>query len=234
MFLITGMHRSGTSCVTGLLHKCGLSLGTSFEISRAPFPHNTKGHFENMGLLRNNDAILQEAQGSWQKPPKRSDVTKCAAIKKIRQFNDLFDGDIAKDPRSTILIDFYIQNCPSMKKIVHCFRHPLAVVDSLYRRNKFSEKFSLSLWLYYNEYFLHHISNYPVIFVNYEKLLSDVEPQTQRILNFLGPGKMSSDVLNFVDKNLNHFNEEQKHNTICDREAADLYNKLLDKSLAPY
>ncbi len=234
MILITGMHRSGTSCVTGLLNTCGLSLGTSFNISRAPFPSNRKGHFENMRLLRNNGAILKEARGSWRSPPNRNDVTKCVAIKKIREFSDQFDGDIAKDPRSTILIDFYIQHCPSMKKVVHCFRHPMAVADSLYRRNNFSKKFSLVLWLYYNEYFLCHARNYPVIFVNYEKLLSDIVPQTQRILNFLDKGKMDPDVLKFVDNKLNHYNGEQEHNTIFDHEAVDLYNKLLDKSHAPY
>lgn len=229
MFIVTGMHRSGTSCVTGVLSKCGLSLGKVFDINDCYLDDNPKGNFENMGMYQINEEILNEAQGTWFTPPDRIKISQLTSRKKIRQFCKLFDGDIVKDPRITILIDFYIQNCPSIEKIVHCVRHPLAVANSLYRRNKFSLDFSLMLWLHYNEYFLNHNNNYPVIYVNYEKLLSDLLPQTQRILDFLGTGVITSEVSRFVDKRLNHYSVEKYDNKYLDREVYEMYKKLLHK-----
>jgi hypothetical protein len=146
----------------------------------------------------------------------------------IREFSKIFDGDIVKDPRATILIDFYINNCPTLEKVVHCVRHPLAVASSLSRRNKLPEAFSQKLWLYYNQYFLSYIGNTPVLFVSFEKLLSDIEPQTQRILDFLGCGKIVSEVRHFVDRKLNHFNENNFRGSPLGSDISAVYDILLN------
>lgn len=70
--IITGMHRSGTSLVTGLLQKCGLYLGANLISGLAD---NPKGHFEDRTFVRINDALLAINGGSWHTPPKEVRIT---------------------------------------------------------------------------------------------------------------------------------------------------------------
>lgn len=53
-FLILGMHRSGTSCLTGALERCGVHLG---EVRRKG-KYNKKGYFENATIQKIHDQIL--------------------------------------------------------------------------------------------------------------------------------------------------------------------------------
>lgn len=233
MIFITGMHRSGTSCVTGILNRCGFSLGSAFDIWDQPAADNAKGHFENSGLVHISEKIFNETSSSWYSPPFRSQVKNCSSLKMIREFSKIFDGDIAKDPRATILIDFFGMHCPALKMVVHCVRHPLAVARSLSRRNKFPEAFSLKLWLYYNEYFLHYIGRTPVIYVSFDKLLSDVGSQTKRILNFLGRGEIFSDIFDFVDNGLNHCATDNDSAGQLEPSVKEVYRHLMGKCELP-
>ncbi|MFD2233067.1 hypothetical protein [Phaeospirillum tilakii] len=63
--LILGMHRSGTSCLTGMLEQAGLPLGEVNTVSR----HNRKGNRENNEVMRLNDAVLAASGGRWDQPP---------------------------------------------------------------------------------------------------------------------------------------------------------------------
>lgn len=229
MFFITGMHRSGTSCVTRTLNLCGLSLGTAFDIWDQPAPDNAKGHFENSGLVYISEKIFNETASSWYSPPRRDQVINCASLKMIREFSRIFDGDIVKDPRATILIDVYAHNCPTLEKVVHCVRHPEAVARSLSRRNGLPEAFSQKLWLYYNQYFLNYIGNTPVLYVSFEKLLSDIGPQTQRILKFLGCGNITPEIFGFVDSGLNHYALRQDSPGRVEPAVSEMYHHLMRK-----
>ena len=59
---IIGMHRSGTSMVTRLLKSCGLILGPDAQLV-GPDAGNIDGHFEHMGFVKINDAILSTLAG---------------------------------------------------------------------------------------------------------------------------------------------------------------------------
>lgn len=233
MFFITGMHRSGTSCVTRTLNLCGLSLGTAFDIWNKPAPDNAKGHFENSGLVYISENIFRETSSSWYRPPRREQVVSCASKKMIGEFSRIFDGDIVKDPRATILIDVYADNCPNLEKVIHCVRHPEAVASSLFRRNGLPQAFSKKLWLYYNQYFLNYIGNTPVLYVSFEKLLSEIEPQTQRILNFLGCGNITPEIFGFVDNGLNHYTPGQDSSGQLEAPVAEMYHYLMRKCELP-
>jgi hypothetical protein len=47
---VVGMHRSGTSMITHLLHSCGLYLGPADRLLKAE-KTNPLGHFEHRGFL---------------------------------------------------------------------------------------------------------------------------------------------------------------------------------------
>ena len=55
--VVLGMHRSGTSSVTGLLERCGVWLGRESEMTGAS-SQNPKGFFERRDLRNICDALL--------------------------------------------------------------------------------------------------------------------------------------------------------------------------------
>ena len=65
---VLGMHRSGTSCLTGLLERDGLATGA---IPRRAHRHNRRGLFEQPDVRRANGDILRQFGGSWAAPPAR-------------------------------------------------------------------------------------------------------------------------------------------------------------------
>lgn len=75
---VTGMHRCGTSVITGLLELCGFSLGQRYKIFNEKSIDNEKGHFENSYVVLANDYILENCGGSWAKPPKPEHISQYA------------------------------------------------------------------------------------------------------------------------------------------------------------
>src|SRR4051794_31877812 len=61
---VAGMHRSGTSLVTRLLHLCGLGRGPEGELIPATAA-NTDGHLEHRGFVELNDQVLARLGGGW-------------------------------------------------------------------------------------------------------------------------------------------------------------------------
>lgn len=61
MILVLGIHRSGSSAVTGVLNRGGIHTG---DRMLGPTPANPKGHFENRDFLELNDRVV----GDWRKP----------------------------------------------------------------------------------------------------------------------------------------------------------------------
>ena len=64
---VLGMHRSGTSCVTGSLQNYGLFLGEHSTWNR----YNTRGNRENQSIVDLNDKVLASSGGDWLEPPTR-------------------------------------------------------------------------------------------------------------------------------------------------------------------
>src|SRR5439155_26061425 len=61
---ILGMHRSGTSWLTGSLEEAGLYLGDV----RTESKHNPKGNRESEVLQNLHESVLEDNGGSWRKP----------------------------------------------------------------------------------------------------------------------------------------------------------------------
>ena len=146
---VLGMHRSGTSCLTGSLEQAGLFLG---EVKRAS-PNNPKGNRENTALQKLNEAVLVHSGGSWDVVPERIDWTA-----EHSQARDALIGDFAahglpwgfKDPRCLITLPFWRDALPDMR-FAATLRHPVPVARSLMRRAKLRPATPpIALWLAYN------------------------------------------------------------------------------------
>lgn len=63
--VVLGMHRSGTSMVTGLLQEMGFHLGEPDDILGAREGENDKGFFERLQVVVQNDKLMKEQDVNW-------------------------------------------------------------------------------------------------------------------------------------------------------------------------
>src|SRR5690606_14753044 len=67
---VAGMHRTGTSMVTKVLHDAGLALvGSDAEDLIDPADDNPEGFWENKAIVALDDDLLEACGGSWDNPP---------------------------------------------------------------------------------------------------------------------------------------------------------------------
>lgn len=141
--LVLGMHRSGTSCLAGLLASAGW---------RAPGRtirncENPRGHFEANRLLRLNESVLAGCGGHWLAPPVRLTWDRDQATERDRLLE--LEGSLLKDPRSLLCLPFWeATNRPWLALGV--VRHPLAVARSLAAWKQIPIAQGLALWLEHN------------------------------------------------------------------------------------
>lgn len=170
MIAVTGMHRSGTSCITGLLIRCGFSLGTSHPLIHGQDKDNLKGHFENLAAASINAAIIQFPGGTWCDLPSQQTILETGTrfIPHIQKFARTFNGNVIKDPRLCITASFWEEHCDNLTAIVFCLRNPKAVAESLAKRNGLTIEASLALWYEYYKRFFDCIHQVPVHIIDYD------------------------------------------------------------------
>ncbi|MFI8746538.1 sulfotransferase family protein [Pseudomonas sp. NPDC077186] len=147
--MVVGMHRSGTSFLTGSLQQAGLELGKFSAWN----PHNLKGNRENLDIVAFNDAVLSARGFAWDNPPTSGIDWTAEEYARARALIADFAGATHwgfKDPRSLLLVDGWRELLPDLR-FVGIFRHPTAVVQSLQARGGMPEEQALNLWVAYNE-----------------------------------------------------------------------------------
>jgi len=144
---VLGMHRSGTSCLTGSLQEAGLFLGDCHTWN----PHNLKGNRENQNFVDLHDDILKENGGAWDAPPATvnwSEKHYQWALELLRD-NATMPVFGFKDPRALLVLEGWKTVFPDIE-FVGIFRHPNEVVRSLAKRGAIEREKALHLWYTYN------------------------------------------------------------------------------------
>lgn len=199
--IVLGMHRSGTSALTGSLQEAGVELG-SVGTEAAD---NAKGNREPRSLNVLHDHLLEVNGGSWAEP-----VAPLSWQPIHRELRDLFIRQFAgvdlwgfKDPRTLLALGGWLPALPTAE-LVGIFRHPFLVAQSLRCRNGLSGQAALALWLYYNRVLLWwadqprglHLVEFdrdPSVFeASLNSLLAALDLPTPR-LTFFEPGLRSQD-----------------------------------------
>ncbi len=160
--IVVGMHRSGTSCLAGLLETSGLWTGDVIRQAK----NNPKGTRENRRVFTMNDELMKKSGGSWDNPPETlrlstDDLTKIRLI--LREYESARQW-VLKDPRFLFTLDAWLVHLREYQ-LIGAFRHPEAVAMSLYRRNGMTLEEGRMLWLKYNRKLvsLHEKESFPLI-----------------------------------------------------------------------
>jgi len=215
--LVLGMHRSGTSALTGLLSKLDVYLGS--DLMRADFA-NEKGYFENNILYRINEKLLAQIGSSW------DDIfynkEKLDAIKEIGELRSAIKSEFEyaksfaiKDPRLALLFPVYEKVLDELGiniKIILPYRNPLEVANSLKRRDNMPLEKGMLLWAYHFLLAEKFSRGYERVFVSFDELIVDTSKVVESLstklhINFLDKySKSKKEIEEFLEPSLKHHN----------------------------
>lgn len=157
---ILGMHRSGTSCLTGTLQAAGLVLGKYHSYNK----YNPKGNRENQDVIDLHQSLLKDNQGSWVNPPASERWQSKHKQRARKILSDYADVPVwgFKDPRTLLFLDGWVELVPDME-FIGIFRHPMVVARSLHARKTIpiSIQEGLEIWKHYNQCLLTQYAKSP-------------------------------------------------------------------------
>jgi tetratricopeptide (TPR) repeat protein len=145
--VVLGMHRSGTSCLAGMLGAAGLA--SAGEAVRNW--DNVRGHHERLELVRLNEAVLAHSGGHWLSPPSKLRWTQAHAAERDRLLCERVLGrpPLLKDPRMLLALPFW-RAASEPFHAIGVVRHPLAVARSLESWRNLPVEEGVALWTAHN------------------------------------------------------------------------------------
>jgi hypothetical protein len=188
--VVTGPMRSGTSCLTGLLERCGFDLGRNIRVTRDETDHNPKGHFETDLLFTINCRLLTEVPGRAFDPfsiPEHNAIAELASKREkyFTLFLSKFDGELCKDPLLCVTLAFWEKRWPELQGAIYCLRNPLAVAHSMHRRYQTSIQQGLSLWQEYTSRLFRNNTHCNVFIFDFDLFAQTPVPTMATLLNWL-------------------------------------------------
>ena len=227
VLIVLGMHRSGTSALTGVLQNQGIKTGITVNGKGA---ENMKGFFENTKIQKLNKKIFKDCKVKWDSytkvlKPKKKFLEQGKKIIELEFKNsNLF---VIKDPRICLLIPFWgkvFEQLDIEVKIINIIRNPLEVAESLKKRNGFLKEKSLMLWLYYVLEAEYHSRKFHRILITFNELINNHAKVLNRIFKKFNLNIQYANN-EFLDKNLKHHNFKIGNNLAC-----EVYNQLLQET----
>ncbi len=224
LLLVVGMHRSGTSLVTELLHHLGAAAGD--DLLGAQPGVNEHGFWEHRELVAIDEALLarlgrpwwdfRPLPARWWENPALGELQARARRFLERTFADA-PLAVLKDPRLCRLLPFWRQAAGDRRvRLVMVQRDPRSVSASLCRRDPMVPEAALLLWLSYQREAEQHARHLPHARVDYDRLLEDPLDQLQRLGERLelewpvAPSEAAEAIGRAVDPGLRHHRPPQE------------------------
>lgn len=239
---VLGMHRSGTSMITGLLQRMGLDLGGPGTLLGAVRGENDKGFFERIQVINQNDQLMKEQGVNWSLGvfgfdhleavrAALSDKTGLFAegMAALGFYNEPAHSPWAvKDPRLCITLKFWTAFWKTPPAVLIVYRHPLEVAKSLVRRKEFGLSRGLHLWMAYNRLAIENSRGLCRVVTSDAALVRDGWGEVKRIHDGLKACGVAipreptqADVESFIDPSLRH--HQLTHDGECDPVAPVLW-----------
>lgn len=216
---IAGMHRSGTSALTGTLSLLGAQPPKTLFSDH----WNPKGHFESIPVIEVSNSVLEstglEVEG-WGCLPQNHlppELEAGFAQRFAQVISAEFSKDliVVKDPRFCRfprLIAQGVSLAGWQPLFVLIYRNPFEVAMSMGRRNGLPLEHNLLIWLRFLIDAEQGTRGYPRAFLSYESLLADWRGAINRLQQKLGiilprrSTRAEAEVDDFLENELRNFN----------------------------
>ncbi len=190
--LVVGMHRSGTSAVTGALGALGLGVVQAGD--RMEWPESNPEHWESLSLTQHNNDLLARLDGAWDAPPElsrgweeRPEVV--GAPDPGPLVNAAYPSagpKVFKDPRLCLLLDYWRKVLDPPVAAVLVWRSPMAVARSLLSRDGLPTVEGLALWERYNRAAIEGLAGVDTYVLDYESVVGDRDGAIGALVAWLG------------------------------------------------
>jgi hypothetical protein len=218
LVLVLGMHRSGTSALSGLLVHAGLDAPSDLMPPNQP---NPKGYWESVGAMQLNNQMLKDLGSEWASPKllqnRAWELNKPAArawrAGLLRLLHSSYPAGgcaVLKDPRLCLLLPGLTPWLESMLMSCVVFlpiRHPAEVAASLHGAQHTPRNEALILWLShvfqaerYSRGLQRMIVDYHDLLTNPEAVLESCRQTIERAGDFNGVETCwQTDAVKFID-----------------------------------
>lgn len=128
IYVILGMHKSGTTLISRMFHESGINMG-QFESS---ISYDQGNQYERKDFQEINKAILGCGNDHSTKvihplmDNYQNEVIKADVIKKIAELDTLYSQWGFKDPRTCLTYDFWSNHLPK-HKMIYIYRTPIEI-----------------------------------------------------------------------------------------------------------
>jgi len=191
--LVVGMHRSGTSAVTGALGYLGLAVPLAQD-RWAPSRDNPD-HWESRALGDYDDALLERLGGTWDRPPDPALDWESDPDLGIDGLGDPAEAAgkafpnpgpvVWKDPRSCLLLPYWLAHIPKPVAAVFIWRSPLSVARSLQARDGMHLADGVALWERYNRSALAGLVGVDTFVLRYESIIENPVGKMGELIGWL-------------------------------------------------
>ena len=208
---VLGMHRSGTSALSGELAAQGICFGNDFIDDIIDV--NAKGFFENRELVAINEALLAHLKLSWfdcffsgyfHDPESINIPTeleeRMQQLLCSEQFSDTSWNGL-KDPRLSLLLPFWLKQLHVLGhfvKVIIMNRNSDEIAKSLYKRDRMTALHAYLLWHQHTLTAVHYSNTCDRVWVDYHELMFSTAQVLQKIVTALDL-PLSLQEVSFVD-----------------------------------
>ncbi|MBA2658339.1 MAG: hypothetical protein H0U72_01955 [Nitrosospira sp.] len=247
--IILGMHRSGTSLLTGLLSHVGVRMGKRLYAPQKDV--NEKGFWEHEDIVDTHDELLLNLSSQWDDLLPLSDKWWEGDVVKpfIDRLNKLVRRDFStayvwalKDPRMCRLLPLWFPIFADQRirpTFVCMNRNPFEVVASLQKRDHFSKEKALVLWLSHSLYAEFYSRGLPRVFIEFDEVVknpAEVLLKIEQESNLVFPipiNEACEKINSFVSPGLRHHKADatlQQPQEPLPRMAYDLYRTFSERA----
>lgn len=175
MYIITGMHRSGTSLIARLFYEAGADMGDPNTFYR-PDRWNPEGYYEQPDIHAINMPLIN---GPWWKfayyhLPSTKAILRRAEKRsaQIQHTADMYKGKVIKETRYCLTLPAWLKYGAKVDGILICLRDPIQVAQSIKKRNFTTLRHGYYLWHLHNKRILENAGDIPIWIVHYGNVLN--------------------------------------------------------------
>lgn len=218
--IVTGMHRSGTSLVASYLSSLGIDMGGRLLAADA---HNPHGYFEDTDFRQLQGKILVDStpdddgghrDWGWTENERLDRGRLAAWAESARALAATRSSGHGlwgwKDPRTTLLLDFWNEILDREAFYVLLYRFPWEVADSMQRlgRDVFLDhpEYAYRIWTFYNQHLLDFHRRHPdrSLLVSTNSLLQQPERLASLVRDKFGLAVEGGSIESLRDRELFH------------------------------